>query len=61
MDVPSMPLIDPGDPENSYLWRKIDGTHIAAGGAGATMPRTGSIGKKKRDKIEAWILDNAPR
>ncbi len=61
-DVPSMNLIEPGSLDDSYLWRKLDGTHTAVGGEGFTMPR-GSFTLKKRDKnkIEAWILDGAPR
>ena len=61
-DVPTMNLIEPGSLDDSYLWRKLDGTHIAVGGEGFTMPR-GSFTLKKRDKnrIEAWILDGAPR
>jgi hypothetical protein len=27
-----------GSAADSYLWHKVDGTHLAAGGAGARMP-----------------------
>lgn len=61
-DLPSMNLVEPGDPDASYLWRKIDNTHLEVGGDGAEMPRGFlTIGKKKRERVEQWILDGAPR
>lgn len=42
VEVPSVesPLsgITPGNPEASYLYRKVTGTQIAAGGTGGRMP-----------------------
>ncbi|MEO1267863.1 MAG: lamin tail domain-containing protein, partial [Myxococcota bacterium] len=40
-DIPAMDFIEPGDSANSYLFLKIEGTHIAAGGSGLQMPRGG--------------------
>lgn len=33
-----MPRVKPGDPEGSYLYRKLAGTHLEAGGSGEHMP-----------------------
>ena len=42
VDAPSTeaPLkrVEPGKPELSYLLHKLEGTHVAAGGNGASMP-----------------------
>lgn len=62
VDVPTMNLITPGNLDESYLWHKLEGTHLSVGGEGLAMPR-GSVnfGKKKHERIEKWILDGAPR
>lgn len=57
--VPNMPLVAPGDPEGSYLWRKL--VHEVEVGKG--MPRTvvGSI-RLPDDELELyrrWIADGA--
>ncbi|MFK7927156.1 MAG: MopE-related protein [Myxococcota bacterium] len=54
-----MDQIEPGDLDNSYLWLKLEGTHSAAGGSGAKMPRSGSMTTAELDKIETWILEGA--
>ncbi|MEN0064390.1 MAG: MopE-related protein [Myxococcota bacterium] len=55
----SMDLIEPGDPDNSYIWRKITGTQIAAGGAGSQMPTNGALSSADLDVWETWILEGA--
>lgn len=50
-----MPLITPGDRENSYLWRKLQGTHIEAGGLGQLMPTSGALDAADLAVIGAWI------
>jgi hypothetical protein len=56
---PEMALVEPGDPENSYLWLKLQ--HTAAEGKG--MPRTLTGVKKLRaEELELyrrWIVDGA--
>ena len=62
VDIPGMDLVSPGSLDDSYLWHKIEGTHLTVGGAGSAMPR-GSSELKKRDRkaIKAWIEGGAPR
>jgi hypothetical protein len=50
--------VTPGDPANSYLWRKITpGQPIV----GDRMPQTGSITDAQRQLVTDWILRGAPR
>jgi hypothetical protein len=50
--------VTPGDPANSYLWRKITpGQPIV----GDRMPQTGSITETQRQLVTDWILRGAPR
>lgn len=40
----SLDYIEPGDRQLSYLFRKVEGTHLSVqGGSGARMPRSGPI------------------
>jgi len=59
-DVPGMDLIEPGSPSDSYLWHKLQGTHLGVGGAGSAMP-FGSfpLGITSLDTIEQWINEGA--
>lgn len=55
---PSIFRVTPGDPANSYLWRKITpGQPIV----GDRMPQTGSITEVQRQLVTDWILRGAPR
>lgn len=60
IQLPGMPLVDPGDPANSYLWHKVANTHVDVGGSGDIMPPTGSLPTEALDRIEAWIAAGAP-
>jgi hypothetical protein len=61
-DVPTMNRIEPGDPENSYLVRKIEGRHVEVGGAGNRMPPTGfPLREDDVARIRAWIEAGAAR
>ncbi len=62
-DVPTMPRVDAAgaDPANSYLFLKVSGQHLAAGGAGDAMPAPGGLSAPQRAVIEQWILRGAPR
>lgn len=63
VNVPSsngMPYVTPGDPDNSYLFHKVDGTQVEAGGGGSTMPLGAPmLGQPDIDAIAAWIADGA--
>lgn len=59
-DVPTMNRVEPGSPDDSYLWHKLEGTHLDVGGAGSTMPRgLVELKPKQRQKIERWITEGA--
>jgi hypothetical protein len=54
--VPSLKRVDPGDPDNSYLVQKVEGT-AAVGGR---MPLGGSrIPQEEIDLIRQWISEGA--
>jgi hypothetical protein len=50
--------VTPGDPANSYLWRKITAGQPIIGDR---MPQTGSITEEQRQLVTDWILRGAPR
>lgn len=50
--------VTPGDPANSYLWRKITAGQPIVGDR---MPQTGSITESERQLVTDWILRGAPR
>ncbi|MEM7137876.1 MAG: hypothetical protein AAF500_14925 [Myxococcota bacterium] len=52
------PLVDPGNPDNSYLFDKIIGENLAPGTQ--RMPIGGQLCDVKIEAVEAWILDGAP-
>lgn len=59
VQVPAMRLVEPGNPEESYLWLKVD--HAAPVGDG--MPQT-LFGAKRlpaaeRERFRRWIEDGA--
>ncbi len=57
-----MDHIEPGDPDRSYIWHKINGTQVMAGGSGVQMPSGGAtvMTQAEKDTIEAWIMAGAP-
>ncbi len=59
--APDMDRVTPGDLDASYLWRKIEGTHIAAGGSGSRMPQRATLPDSDTDTIRRWIVGGAPR
>lgn len=58
--VPSLNLIEPWKPAESYLWLKLTDAHSAAGGTGGYMPSTGLLDDDTLAGIEGWILAGAP-
>ncbi|MCK6546163.1 hypothetical protein L6R52_09865 [Myxococcota bacterium] len=59
--VPSLDWIEPGDPDRSYLLRKIEGTHRAVGGRGGAMPPrvADPTTAEERATLRAWIAAGA--
>jgi hypothetical protein len=53
--------VAPNSPDNSYLVRKLEGTHTQAGGSGGQMPLNGSpLPASQIDIIKRWISLGAP-
>ena len=58
--APGLTRVIPGDPDNSYLVMKLEGTHIARGGAGAQMPfGAPPIASGEIAMIRRWIAEGA--
>ena len=55
-----MPRVTPGDPEESYLFHKLRGTHLDVGGSGVVMPQGGQVSDQILAMIERWIAQGAP-
>lgn len=52
--------VEPGKPDQSYLVRKLEGTHVAAGGTGERMPQGGApLPPEQMAAIRAWIEQGA--
>ncbi len=51
--------VKPGNLEESYLYRKIEGTQVEAGGMGGQMPSGSQLDPKEIDTIKNWILGGA--
>lgn len=58
--APDMVRVAPGDPDNSYLWRKLEGTHTGVG-SGDRMPQGGTLSADGRALVLAWIEGGALR
>lgn len=61
--VTSLDWIEPGDPDASYLLRKVEGTHRAVGGRGNGMPPrvADPTTAQERATLRAWITAGAPQ
>jgi hypothetical protein len=51
--------VTPNDLEASYLWHKLQGTHMDVGGTGTRMPATGPLPDEELELVRAWILQGA--
>jgi len=52
--------VAPGSPEDSYLYRKLVGTQVAAGGTGERMPfGDSSLSNEQIEVVRRWIADGA--
>lgn len=63
----SMNHVEPSDPDNSYLWHKVNNTQATVGGSGLAMPKAPASGgpalmltQEELDMIEEWIAGGAP-
>lgn len=54
-DQSELVYVKPGSLEDSYLFRKLEGTHLEAGGSGQRMPLGGSLSESDLAIIETWI------
>lgn len=62
VELVSMKRVQPGEPDNSYLIHKLQGTHVEIGGTGNRMPfHQGPLPKKHLEQFRAWIAAGAPR
>jgi len=60
IQVPSLPLVDPGNPDHSYLVLKIRGTASGVGGVATRMPlNTRPLSDEDQAAVEGWILAGA--
>ena len=56
----SLKRIEPGKPDQSYVVRKLEGTHVAVGGTGERMPMGGDpLPPEQMKAIRAWIEQGA--
>jgi hypothetical protein len=52
--------VAPGKPDDSYLYRKITGTHAQVGGSGERMPfGESSLTAEEVERVRRWIEDGA--
>ena len=58
-----MEYITPGDPSQSYLWHKINGTQNTVNGSGSNMANKSGVNLSSTDfsTIETWITEGAPQ
>lgn len=61
VQLPTMKRIQPGSPEQSYLWLKGTNGHIQAGGSGWTMPLGQLYSPEFKSLLYRWITQGAPR
>ncbi len=60
MELSTMNRVTPGQPDDSYLVHKVQGTHLAVGGSGFQMPIGRSpLTQTEIDLIRAWISAGA--
>jgi hypothetical protein len=54
--------VKPGDPDHSYIVRKLEGTHLEAGGMGLRMPMDGGyLEPAEINLVRDWIRAGAPK
>lgn len=60
-DVGGLAYVEAGDPCASYLWHKLAGTQLDAGGAGGQMPQGGELSEEDMATVTHWIENGAPQ
>ena len=56
----SLLWVNPNNPQQSYLYLKIAGTHSSVDSGGAQMPKNMSpMSSTEMSIVEQWILDGA--
>jgi len=61
VEAEGMLRVTPGDPGQSYLIHKLEGTHADVGGSGARMPfHQGPLPAKQILQFRDWISAGAP-
>lgn len=59
-ELGSMDRIEPGQPDNSYLIHKIQGTQVSVGGSGSRMPLSGTpLSAEVIELIRRWVAEGA--
>lgn len=62
VELSAMARIKPGQPDQSYLIHKLQGTHRTVGGSGERMPLSGApLPQAQIDLIRTWVANGAPR
>jgi hypothetical protein len=56
---PALTLVTSGDRDASYLWHKLNGTQVEAGGGGSKMPLAGMLSADDLEKVGSWIDQGA--
>ena len=60
IDIALRAIVNPGDKSTSYMWHKLNNTHIAEGGSGAQMPCSGMpLPANQLILIGDWIDEGA--
>lgn len=52
-------LVEPGEPDKSYVLLKMLDTHLAAGGKGRRMPWDYDLSRADIEVVRQWILQGA--
>ena len=60
VEVPALARVQPGDPEASYLYLKLNDRQAEVGGSGTRMPTELFLSAPEIAKFEEWILAGAP-
>ncbi len=60
LQLPGMKRIEPGKPEQSYLYLKGINRHLQAGGSGWFMPLGTGMTPELADTLRRWIEQGAP-
>jgi hypothetical protein len=53
--LPAMQRVQPGEPDNSYLFLKVTGRHLDAGGLGEPMPLGTPLSAEQTELLRRWV------